>query len=80
MNYDIVSRGVIPSSRYTYGISYYLLLIMAIIMLASISLKIAKIKISNYKKTTYKYQINYMLFFILSFFKFIYNILFNFKL
>ena len=36
MNYDIVSRGVIPSSRYTYGISYYLLPIMAIIMLASI--------------------------------------------
>ena len=79
MNYDIVSRGVIPSSRYTYGISYYLLPIMAIIMLASIRLKIAKVKISNYK-TTYKYQINYMLFFILSFSKFIYNILFNFKL
>ena len=31
MNYDIVDRGVIPSTQYTYGISYYLYPIMAII-------------------------------------------------
>ncbi len=35
MNYDIVSRGVIPSSKYTYGISYYLYIILAIIILVS---------------------------------------------
>ncbi len=33
MNFDIVSRGVMPSSRYTYGISYYLYPIMAILMI-----------------------------------------------
>lgn len=34
MNFDIVSRGVIPSDSYTYGISYYLYFIVAIIILA----------------------------------------------
>lgn len=33
MNFDIVSRGVIPSDKYTYGISYYLYFIIAIIIL-----------------------------------------------
>lgn len=33
MNYDIVDRGVIPSSKYTYGISYYLYIIIAVIIL-----------------------------------------------
>lgn len=33
MNYDIVSRGVIPSSKYTYGIAYYLYIIIAVIIL-----------------------------------------------
>lgn len=33
MNYDIVDRGVIPSSKYTYGISYYLYIIITVIIL-----------------------------------------------
>ena len=44
MNYDIVSRGVIPSSKYTYGISYYLFPIMAVIIFISIVLLIVKRK------------------------------------
>ena len=38
MNYDMVSRGVIPSKSYTYGISYYLYVILAIaIIICSIA-------------------------------------------
>lgn len=38
MNYDIVSRGVIPSKSYTYGITYYLYVILAIaIIICSIA-------------------------------------------
>ncbi len=33
MNYDIVDRGVIPSSTYTYGLTYYLYVPLAITML-----------------------------------------------
>lgn len=44
MNYDIVSRGVIPSSKYTYGISYYLYIILAIIMVVSSIVIIVKKK------------------------------------
>lgn len=33
MNYDIVDRGVIPSSNYTYGLTYYLYIPLAIIIL-----------------------------------------------
>ena len=33
MNYDIVDRGVIPSSTYTYGLAYYLYVPLAIIIL-----------------------------------------------
>ena len=33
MNYDIVDRGVIPSSKYAYGISYYLYMIIAVVIL-----------------------------------------------
>lgn len=33
MNYDIVDRGVIPSSKYTYGLTYYLYIPLAIIIL-----------------------------------------------
>lgn len=44
MNFDIVSRGVIPSERYTYGISYYLYLILAIIVLISSIILIIKNK------------------------------------
>ena len=33
MNYDIVDRGVIPSSTYTYGLTYYLYVPLAIIIL-----------------------------------------------
>lgn len=35
MNYDIVSRGVLPSDNYTYGISYYLFIVIAILVLIS---------------------------------------------
>lgn len=42
MNYDIVDRGVIPSTKYTYGISYYLYPIMAIVILVSIVILIVK--------------------------------------
>lgn len=52
MNYDIVSRGVIPSKSYTYGITYYLYVILAIaIIICSIANivvnKIDKKKIIN---------------------------------
>lgn len=52
MNYDMVSRGVIPSKSYTYGISYYLYVILAIaIIICSIANivvnKIDKKKIIN---------------------------------
>ena len=33
MNFDIVDRGVIPSNKYTYGISYYLYGIIAVAIL-----------------------------------------------
>lgn len=33
INYDIVDRGVIPSSTYTYGLAYYLYVPLAIIIL-----------------------------------------------
>ena len=42
MNYDIVDRGVIPSTKYTYGISYYLYPIMAVVILVSIVILIVK--------------------------------------
>ena len=42
MNYDIVDRGVIPSSQYTYGIAYYLYPIMAVIILVSVVILIVK--------------------------------------
>jgi hypothetical protein len=48
MNYDIVSRGVIPSSRYTYGVSYYLYLIIAgAILICSIASIVQKKKIKK---------------------------------
>lgn len=46
MNYDIVDRGVIPSSNYTYGITYYLYISLAIIMLVCVTINI----INNKKK------------------------------
>ena len=42
MNYDIVDRGVIPSSQYTYGIAYYLYQIMAVVILVSVIILIVK--------------------------------------
>ena len=42
MNYDIVDRGVIPSSQYTYGIAYYLYPIMAVVILVSVIILIVK--------------------------------------
>ena len=42
MNYDIVDRGVIPSVNYTYGLSFYLYIPLAIIICLLIP-------ISNYK-------------------------------
>ncbi len=47
MNYDIVDRGAIPSSQYTYGISFYLYPIMAIVILVSIIILIVKNKKKN---------------------------------
>lgn len=44
MNYDIVSRGVIPSERYTYGISYYLYIIVALIIIVCSIILIVKCK------------------------------------
>ena len=44
MNYDIVDRGVIPSTQYTYGISYYLYPIMAIVIIVSVIILIVKNK------------------------------------
>lgn len=44
MNYDIVDRGVIPSSNYTYGISYYLYIILAVIIIACSIVMIVKNK------------------------------------
>lgn len=35
MNYDIVDRGVIPSTKYTYGISYYIYPIIAVVIIVS---------------------------------------------
>ena len=56
MNYDIVSRGVIPSEKYTYGISYYLYIIVAVIVIiCSIILIVKKKKYKgNEIKTTKK--------------------------
>lgn len=34
MNFDLVSRGIVPSSNYTFGISYYLFVIAAILIFA----------------------------------------------
>ena len=45
MNYDIVSRGVIPSSKYTYGISYYLYGVIAICIFVCIVCSILKDKV-----------------------------------
>src|SRR5574344_2471274 len=48
MNYDITSRGVLPNSQYTYGISYYLYIVIAIMILATIIIqKILKKKENN---------------------------------
>ena len=48
MNYDITSRGVLPNSQYTYGISYYLYIVIAILILATIIIqKILKKKANN---------------------------------
>ena len=44
MNYDIVDRGVIPSSTYTYGLTYYLYIALAIVILVSSILIIIKNK------------------------------------
>lgn len=48
MNYDIVSRGVIPSDNYTYGISFWLYPILAIlILILTIVLIVKNKKIKN---------------------------------
>jgi glucan phosphoethanolaminetransferase (alkaline phosphatase superfamily) len=44
MNYDIVDRGVIPSSKYTYGISYYLYIAISILIIVSSIVIIVKKK------------------------------------
>lgn len=44
MNYDIVDRGVIPSTKYTYGISYYIYPIIAVVIIVSSILLIIKNK------------------------------------
>lgn len=44
MNFDIVSRGVIPSSKYTYGISYYLYPIISVVILIATIVLIIKNK------------------------------------
>lgn len=44
MNFDIVDRGVIPSSRYTYGIAYYLYIVLAIIIVVSTIISMIKNK------------------------------------
>lgn len=44
MNFDIVSRGVIPSDKYTYGISYYLYPVLAVIILVATIVLIVKNK------------------------------------
>ncbi|MDR0978525.1 MAG: hypothetical protein LBL91_01050 [Lachnospiraceae bacterium] len=51
MNADIVDRGVMPSSRYTYGISYYLYPIAAVVMLISIIITIVKDRKNNKMKS-----------------------------
>ena len=49
MNFDITSRGVLPSSKYTYGISYYLYIVVAILILVIlISKKILNKKIKTF--------------------------------
>ena len=48
MNYDITSRGVLPSDNYTFGISYYLYIIVAILIIISV---IAKIVMKKKAKT-----------------------------
>jgi len=47
MNYDIVDRGVIPSSRYTFGVSYYLFITFAVLI---ILLVVGSIYFDKYKK------------------------------
>lgn len=44
MNGDIVARGVLPSNRYTFGISYYLYPVMAVVMIISTIVLIVKNK------------------------------------
>ena len=44
MNYDIVDRGVIPSTKYTYGISYYIYPIIAVVIIVSSIILIVKNK------------------------------------
>ena len=44
MNFDITDRGVIPSSRYTYGFAYYLYPIIAIVIIISIIILMVKNK------------------------------------
>ena len=42
LNFDIVSRGVMPSTKYTYGISYYLYPIISVVILIAIIVLIVK--------------------------------------
>lgn len=44
MNFDIIDRGVIPSNKYTYGISYYLYGIIAVAILICSIVSIVKKK------------------------------------
>lgn len=48
MNYDIVDRGVIPSTRYTYGLTYYLYILLGIVIFGCSVANIIKNK--NQKK------------------------------
>lgn len=48
MNFDIVDRGVIPSRKYTYGISYYLYIVIGVaILICAIGSIIKKKKQKN---------------------------------
>lgn len=52
MNFDIVGRGVIPSNKYTYGISYYLYGIIAVAIFICLIVSIVqkkKLKKQNIK-------------------------------
>ena len=50
MNYDIVDRGVIPSDNYTYGISYFIYIIIAFIIFIDALILIIKNKKSKTNK------------------------------